>query len=84
MSFLVYTKRGCPWCEDLMVFLNGKNIPFEEREVRGDKKYFDEMFALSKQAFAPTVVLGGEVFADTDKNEIENVLISINARFQQA
>ena len=74
MKLLVYTKRGCFWCEELLDFLREKNVKFEEREVLSNEAFFKEMIGLSGQTKAPTVVLGGEVYADTDKSAIEKVL----------
>ena len=74
MKLLVYTKRGCSWCEELLDFLREKNVEFEEREVLSNEAFFKEMIDLSGQTKAPTVVLGGEVYADTDKDAIEKVL----------
>ena len=74
MKLLVYTKRGCPWCEELLDFLHEKSVEFEEREVLSNETFFKEMVDLSGQTKAPTVVLDAVVYADTDKDEIEKVL----------
>lgn len=80
MNILVYTKRGCPWCEDLLSYLREEKIPFEEREVRGNESYFKEMKDLSFQEKAPTVVIDGVVYADTDKEAIKNILKKNNIK----
>lgn len=74
MKLLVYTKRGCPWCEELLDFLREEDVEFEEREVLGNEVFFKEMADISGQTKAPTVVLDGVVYADTDKDAIEKVL----------
>jgi len=74
MNIIVYTKRGCPWCEDMIDFLNNHAIAFEEREVLGNKEYFDEMEKKSGQSKAPTLDIDGEIFADTDAEAIEKLL----------
>ena len=74
MSLLVYTKTGCPWCIDVVDFLREKKVPFEEREVRGNQAYFDEMVKKSGQTKAPTLDLNGEILADTDKEAVERWL----------
>lgn len=76
MSLIVYTKMGCPWCDDVLTFLRGKNIQFEEREVRSNQTYFDEMIEKSDQDKAPTLDLNGEILADTDKEAVEQFLQS--------
>lgn len=67
---IVYTKTGCPWCRDVLDFLRGEEVVFEEREVRGNKTWFDEMIAKSGQTKAPTLDLLGEILADTDRDAV--------------
>ncbi len=70
MNIIIYTKTGCPWCIDALALLREKNIPFEEREVLGNKIYFDEMITKSGQSKAPTLDIDGFILADTDKDQI--------------
>lgn len=70
-QLIVYTKTGCPWCDGVLGFLHEKKVPFEEREVRGNQAYFDEMVKKSGQTKAPTLDLNGEILADTDKEAVE-------------
>ena len=74
MNLVVYTKLGCPWCRAVVDFLNEKKVLFEEREVRGNKEWLDEMVAKSGQEKAPTVDLDGEILADTDVEAVERFL----------
>jgi glutaredoxin 3 len=74
MSIIVYTKTNCFWCEELIDFLEGHNVDFEERNTRENIEYFEEMKKLSGQTLAPTVVIDGVVYADTDKDEIKRIL----------
>ncbi len=74
MSLIVYTKTGCSWCRAVLGFLREKKIPFEEREVRGNKIYFDELVQKSGQSKAPTLDLDGEILADTDVEAVEKWL----------
>ncbi len=71
MTLIVYTKLGCPWCRAVVDFLNEKNVSFEEREVRANKGWFDEMVQKSGQEKAPTLDLDGEILADTDREAVE-------------
>ncbi len=74
MNIIIYTKTGCPWCKGALDFLKEKNIPFEEREVRGNKEYFDELVAKSGQDKTPTLDIDGFILADSDKDQIEKYL----------
>lgn len=68
---VVYTKTGCPWCRDALAFLREKEIAFEEREVRGNAAYFEELKQKSGQEKTPTLDLDGTILADTDASAIE-------------
>ncbi|PIQ68012.1 MAG: NrdH-redoxin [Candidatus Taylorbacteria bacterium CG11_big_fil_rev_8_21_14_0_20_46_11] len=70
MSLIVYTKTGCPWCRDVLAFLKEKNIQFEEREVRGNVAYFDELRKKSGQEKTPTLDLDGDICADAGVEEV--------------
>lgn len=74
MSIIVYTKRNCPWCEELIDFLKENHVDFEEKETRGNSIFFEEMKSLSGQTLAPTVLIDGVIYPDTDKQEIKRVL----------
>ena len=75
---IVYTKTGCPWCRDALARLRSLRVSFEEREVTGNKVYFDELVALSGQTKTPTVAVAGLVCADASDNEIEAFLRANN------
>jgi len=74
MSLVVYIKTGCPWCTDVTDFLHTNNIPFEERNVFEHPEYFTEMQQKSGQTKAPTFEIDGEVYGDSDVDEIKRVL----------
>ncbi len=74
MKLILYTKTGCPWCDAVRSFLNEKKISFEEREVLGNKTFFDEMIVKSGQSKAPTLDVDGAILADTDMEAVEKFL----------
>lgn len=66
MNIILYTKTGCPWCNEVRDLLSSKNISFEERECMGNAQYFDELVSKSGQSLTPTLDIDGEIVADTD------------------
>ena len=66
MSIIMYTKQGCPWCDEVRSLLQEKAVPFEERECRNNKSNFDELVQKSGQSLTPTLDIDGEIIADTD------------------
>ena len=74
MRIVVYTKTGCPWCIGVTNMLRASDIEFEEKEVTGNKKYFEEMVAKSGQSKAPVADMDGEILADTDAEAVAEFL----------
>lgn len=74
MHIIVYTKTGCSWCYEALQFLQKNNIAFEEREVRSNREYFDELVKKSGQEKTPTFDIDGEILADSDAGQIEAYL----------
>ena len=78
MNIIVYTKKGCPWCDDVRSFLQEKGIVFEEREVLSNKKYFDELVSKSGQTLTPTLDIDSEILADSDVEAVRVYLQNKN------
>jgi len=67
----VFVKPGCPWCVEATRWLKSQGYGFEEVDVRADPAALDEMFRLSGQTKAPTLVTdGGLVLADFGVDEL--------------
>ncbi len=70
MNIIIYTKTGCPWCRDVMSLLNEKKVAYEEREVRANAGYYQELVTKSGQNKTPTLDIDGEILADSDKEQV--------------
>ncbi|MGD9562927.1 MAG: Uxx-star family glutaredoxin-like (seleno)protein [Pyrinomonadaceae bacterium] len=53
MSVVIYTKPGCPYCQQARDHYNAKNIPFIDYDAQNDKFRQREMLAIT--AGDPTV-----------------------------
>jgi glutaredoxin 3 len=71
----VYIKRGCPWCIELIDYMDQKGINYESIDVLADADKFNEMIAVSGQNKAPVVVIAEEVFANTNREFMEKLFI---------
>ncbi len=80
MNIILYTKRGCPWCNDVIDYLQREHIPFEEREVLSNEVYFKEMVAKSGQTKAPTLDIDGVILKDSDVDQVRAYLTSVLKR----
>ncbi len=67
---ILYIKRGCPWCDEVVEYLDKKGIEVETKVVSSDREAMQEMVALSGQAKAPTMDWHGQVLADFGVEEL--------------
>ncbi len=47
MSLVIYTKPGCPYCEQARAHYNSEGIPFIDYDAQNDPARRAEMFAFS-------------------------------------
>jgi glutaredoxin 3 len=74
MKIILYTKNGCPWCRGVLDLFKEKGIEYEEREVLGNKVYYDELVAKSGQTKTPTLDIDGYILADSDREQVVTTL----------
>ena len=77
---IVYTKRGCGWCYEVLSLLDSRGVVYEEREVYSNPQYFDEMVEKSGQWLAPVVEIDGHLLIDTDAYEVGRYLAQLGDR----
>lgn len=66
----LYIKPGCPWCDEVVDYLDRKKIEVETIVVSGNREAMQEMVDLSGQSKAPTMDWDGEVLADFGVDEL--------------
>lgn len=66
----LYVKTGCPWCEEVIDYLDEKGISYTKITVSGNAGAMQEMIDLSGQSKAPTMDWAGEVLADFGVDEL--------------
>ena len=66
----IYVKTGCPWCEEVLEFMDAKGVPYTRVVVSGNREAMYEMIALSGQSKAPTMDWDGEVLEDFGVDEL--------------
>ncbi len=67
---VLYIKPGCPWCDDVVAWLDQRKIEVETIVVSGNREAMAEMVALSGQSKAPTLDWHGDVLADFGVEEL--------------
>jgi len=66
----LYIKPGCPWCDDVVDYLDRKGFDYKKIVVSGNPDAMQEMFSISGQYKAPTMDWEGEVLADFGVDEL--------------
>jgi len=67
---VLYIKPGCPWCDEVVDFLDRHQIQVRKVVVSGNRDAMREMVDLSGQSKAPTMNWNGEVLADFGVDEL--------------
>ena len=67
---VLYIKPGCPWCDDVVAWLDQRKIEVETIVVSGNREAMAEMVSLSGQSKAPTLDWHGDVLADFGVEEL--------------
>ena len=81
---ILYIKPGCPWCEEVVDFLDEHGIPYRRVDVTRDNQARAEMERLSGQGKAPTMDWHGEVLADFGVDELVPFLRSRNIKLEDS
>ncbi len=62
MSLVIYTKPGCPYCEQARNHYTEKGIEFVEHDAQNDRKHQSEMLRISGGSrVVPCIVQDGEL-----------------------
>lgn len=69
-KIIFWSKKFCMWCNGVRSFLKEHNLEFEEREVTGNPKHFEEMQEKSGQTCAPVLEIDGHLLVDVGKEEV--------------
>jgi glutaredoxin len=67
---ILYTKAGCPWCEEAVQFLDEHGVGYRLKDVSADSAAFAEMQTSSRQTMTPTLDWNGKVLADFGTDEL--------------
>jgi glutaredoxin len=81
---ILYTKTGCPWCEEAVEFLDGHGVEYRLKDVTRDSVAFAEMQRISGQSSAPTLDWNGKILADFGADELAPFLLEQNVRLEDS
>ncbi len=81
---ILYTKQGCPWCTEVVEFLDGHGVSYRLQEVSSDAGAFEEMKRKSGQTKAPTLDWNGKILADFGVDELVPFLQGQNVKLEDS
>ena len=81
---VLYVKRGCPWCDEVVDYLGDHGISYREKMVSGDSSAFAEMQRVSGQTKAPVLDWRGDVLADFGVDELVPFLRRKNVKLEDS
>ena len=55
---IVFTMKGCPWCQTLKEQLNEKGITYEERDVDDYSEMYEKFVKITENEYLPSVLIG--------------------------
>lgn len=67
----LFVKTGCPWCEEVMDYLDHRGLLYHKVVVSGNPEAYARMVALSGQSRAPTMDWDGDILADFGVEELQ-------------
>lgn len=67
---VLYTKPGCPWCEEVTTLLDEHGVPYRDVDITANAAAAAEMRRLSGQGKVPTLDWHGKVLADFGVEEL--------------
>jgi glutaredoxin-like YruB-family protein len=71
---LIFTQPDCPPCQVVKLFLEGKGIEFEERDITADPAAVRELIEKYHSHSTPTLVIGEEVMIGFDPVRLDEIL----------
>jgi glutaredoxin len=81
---ILYVKTGCPWCQEVIEFLDAHGVGYREQNVSDDSGAFAEMQAKSGQTRAPTLDWNGKILADFGVDELVPFLRAQNVKMEDS
>ncbi|WP_438481685.1 glutaredoxin family protein [Oleiharenicola lentus] len=81
---ILYVKPGCPWCTDVINFLQASGISYREVNVTESATAAAEMKKKSGQTKAPTLDWNGKILADFGVEELRPFLRKQNVKFEDS
>ena len=81
---VLYVKANCPWCVEVVGFLDEHGIPYRRMDVAENPSARADMERLSRQGKVPTLDWRGDILADFGVDELVPFLRSKNVKLEDS
>ncbi|MBC8009070.1 MAG: glutaredoxin family protein [Burkholderiales bacterium] len=81
---VLYIKPACPWCIEVVAFLDEHGVPYRRVDVTQDAGARAEMERLSGQPKVPTLDWHGKILADFGVDELVPFLQGRNVKLEDS
>ena len=71
LTLKLYIKPGCPWCMQVITWLDEQGYRYKTVDVIADDSAFDEMKRVSGQSLAPTLLVEVEEAGSDSEDAVE-------------
>jgi len=71
---IIYSTPFCPYCIVAKNYFKKNEVEFEEINVEGDERAFNEMVEKSGQMNVPVIEIDGEVVVGFNKGRVDELL----------
>lgn len=81
---ILYVKSGCPWCHEVVEFMDSNGVSYREQNVSESASAMQEMQKKSGQTKAPTLDWHGKILADFGVDELVPFLQKQNVKLEDS
>ena len=74
-EIIAYLKTQCGWSRGVRAIFEKYELPYEERNIQENPRYYVEMVERSGQPLSPCVEVNGVMLADVSGDEVEAYLV---------
>ncbi len=79
---ILYIKPSCPWCHEVVAFLDEHGIPYRSQDITTDADAAAEMKRKSNQGKVPTLDWKGTILADFGVEELVPFLRKLEVKLE--
>ena len=74
LNIILYTIPECTTCEEVIIYLKSRDVPYNEKDVSENIKLQKELTEITGKLTVPVTVIGEDIITGYDREKIGNVL----------